>query len=225
MLLLSVKPQHESVIGKGFHLVLSEQLITYIKERQILREVRRHSQQRVKNQVRNHTEWLKTIEGTPGVTVTDHSHLSTQGTKKVVFWVSLRLLIVLAAATAKSLQSCPTLCDPIDSSPSGSPIPGILQARSLEWEAISFSNAWKWKVKVKSLSRVQLFVSPWNTAYPGSSVHGIFQASILEWGAVTLKQVKSLDIQSECLSKERVLSCQVGGNRGGALPMSLTIVS
>ena len=59
--------------------------------------------------------------------------------------------------TAKSLQSCPTLCDPIDSSPPGSPIPGILQARTLEWVAISFSNAWKWKVKVKSLSRVRLY--------------------------------------------------------------------
>ena len=57
-----------------------------------------------------------------------------------------------AAAAAKSLQSCPTLCDPIDSSPPGSPVPGILQARTLEWVAISFSNAWKWKVKVKSLS-------------------------------------------------------------------------
>ena len=61
---------------------------------------------------------------------------------------------------AKSLQSCPTLCDPIDGSPPGSPVPGILQARMLEWVAISFSNAWKWKVKVKSLSRVQLFATP-----------------------------------------------------------------
>ena len=59
-------------------------------------------------------------------------------------------------AAAKSLQSCPTLCDPIDGSPPGFPIPGILQARTLEWVAISFSNAWKWKAKVKSLSRVQL---------------------------------------------------------------------
>ena len=57
-----------------------------------------------------------------------------------------------AAAAAKSLHSCPTLCDPVDGSPPGSPIPGILQARTLEWVAISFSNAWKWKVKVKSLS-------------------------------------------------------------------------
>ena len=68
------------------------------------------------------------------------------------------------AAAAKSLQSCPTLCDPIVSSPPGSPIPGILQARTLEWGAISFSNAWKWKVKVKSLSRARLCATPWTAA-------------------------------------------------------------
>ena len=62
------------------------------------------------------------------------------------------------AATAKSLQSCLILCDSIDSSPPGSPIPGILQARTLEWVAISFSNAWKWKVKVKLLSHVTWLV-------------------------------------------------------------------
>ena len=69
------------------------------------------------------------------------------------------LMMYSAAAAAKSLQSCPTLCDPIDGSPTGSPVPGILQARTLEWVAISFSNAWKWKVKGKSLSRVQLLVT------------------------------------------------------------------
>ena len=69
------------------------------------------------------------------------------------------------AAAAKSLQSCPTLCDPIDGSPPGSAIPGILQARVLEWVAISFSNVWKWKMKVKSLSHVQLSVTPWTAAY------------------------------------------------------------
>ena len=72
---------------------------------------------------------------------------------------------VHAAAAAKSLQSCLTLCDPIDGSPSGFPIPGILQARTLEWVAFSFSNAWKWKVKVKSLSRVQLLATSWTAAY------------------------------------------------------------
>ena len=70
-----------------------------------------------------------------------------------------------SAAAAKSLQSCPTLCDPIDGSPPGSSIPGILQARTLEWVAISFPNAGKWKVKVKSLSRAQLVATPWTAAY------------------------------------------------------------
>ena len=67
--------------------------------------------------------------------------------------------------SAESLQSCPTLCDPTDGSPPGSPVPGILQARTLEWVAISFSNAWKWKAKVKLLSPVQLLATPWTAAY------------------------------------------------------------
>ena len=83
----------------------------------------------------------------------------------------------LAAAAAKSLQSCPNLCDPIDGSPPGSPDPEILQARTLEWVVISFSNAWKWKVKVKLLSRVRpqrphglqpsRLLHPWD--FPGKS--------------------------------------------------------
>ena len=68
-------------------------------------------------------------------------------------------------ATAKLLQSCPTLCDPIDGSPLGSPVPGILQARTLEGVAIAFSNAWKWKVKVKSLSGIRLLATPWTVAH------------------------------------------------------------
>ena len=70
-----------------------------------------------------------------------------------------------AAAAAKSLQSCLILCYPIDGSPPGSPVPGILQARTLEWVAIFLSKAWKWKVKVKSLSRVWLLATPWTAAY------------------------------------------------------------
>ena len=66
---------------------------------------------------------------------------------------------------AKSLQSCPTLCNPIDGSPPGSAVPGILQARTLEWVAISFSNAWKWKEKVKSLSPIWFKATPWTAAY------------------------------------------------------------
>ena len=82
--------------------------------------------------------------------------------KNLALW---RYAAAAAAAAAKSLQSCPTLCDPIDGSPPGSPISGILQARTLEWVAISFSNVWKWKVTVKSLSRVWLFATPWTEAY------------------------------------------------------------
>ena len=79
--------------------------------------------------------------------------------------MSISCLSYYAAAAAKLLQSCPTLCDPIDGSPPGSPVSGILQARTLEWVAISFSNTWKWKMKVQSLSRVRLFVTPWTAAY------------------------------------------------------------
>ena len=79
---------------------------------------------------------------------------------------------VSAAAAAKSVQSCLTLWDPIDTSPPGSPVPGILQARTLEWVAISFCNAWKWKVKVKSLSRVRLLETPWTEAYQAPPTMG-----------------------------------------------------
>ena len=78
-----------------------------------------------------------------------------------------------AAAAAKSLQSCLTLCDPIDGSSPRSPVPGTLQARTLEWVAISFSNVWKWKVKVKSLSRVWLLATPWTAAYQAPPPMGI----------------------------------------------------
>ena len=80
------------------------------------------------------------------------------------FWLSGTIEAFAAAAAAKSLQSCLTLCDPIDGSPPGSPVPGILQARVLEWAAISFSNAWKWKVKMKSLSHAWLLATPWTAA-------------------------------------------------------------
>ena len=89
-----------------------------------------------------------------------------------------------AAAAAKSLQSRPTLCDPIDGSPPGSPIPGILQARTPEWAAISFSNVWKWKVKVKSLSRVWLLATPWTTAHQASPSMGFSRQEY--WSGVPL---------------------------------------
>ena len=87
-------------------------------------------------------------------------------------------------SAAKSLQSCPTLCDPINGSPPGSPIPGILQARTLEWVAISFSNAWKWKVKVKSLSRVRPSVTPWTAAFQALTSMGFSKQEY--WSGVPL---------------------------------------
>ena len=89
-----------------------------------------------------------------------------------------------AAAAAKSLQSCPTLCDPIDRSPPDSPVPGILQARTLEWVAISFSNAWKWKVKVKSLSHAQTSATPWTAAHQAPPSMGFSRQEY--WSGVPL---------------------------------------
>ena len=89
-----------------------------------------------------------------------------------------------AAAAAKSLQSCPTLCDPRDGSPPDSPVPGILQARTLEWIAISFSNAWKWKVKEKSLSRVRLLATPQTAAYKAPPSMGFARQEY--WSGVPL---------------------------------------
>ena len=94
-------------------------------------------------------------------------------------WYSLPL-----ADAAKLLQSCPTLCDPINISPPGSPVPEILQARTLEWVAISFSNAGKWKVKVKSLSHVQLLVTPWTAAYQAPPSTGFSRQEY--WSGVPL---------------------------------------
>ena len=92
--------------------------------------------------------------------------------------------IPAAAAAAKSLQSCPTLCDPIDGSPPGSPVPGILQASTLEWVAISFSNAWKWKVKVKSLSLVRPSATPWTAAFQAPPSMGFSRQEY--WSGVPL---------------------------------------
>ena len=99
--------------------------------------------------------------------------------------LSLFLIFLYStAAAAKLLQSCPTLCDPIEGSPPGSPIPGILQARPLEWVAISFSNAWKWKVKVKSLSRVWLLATPWTAAHQAPPSMGVSRQEY--WSGVPL---------------------------------------
>ena len=91
---------------------------------------------------------------------------------------------VTAAAAAKLLQSCPTLCDPIDGSPPGPDVPGILQARILERVAISFSNAWKWKVKVKLLSHVRLLVTPWTAAHQAPPPMGFSRQEY--WSGVPL---------------------------------------
>ena len=87
--------------------------------------------------------------------------------------VLAHLFDYVGATATKSLQSCLTLCDPIDSSPPGSPVPGILQARTLEWVAISFSNAWNWKVKVKSLSRVRPSGTPCTAAHQAPPSMGL----------------------------------------------------
>ena len=108
-------------------------------------------------------------------------HQINQTNKNLMHHVTFMLA---AATAAKSLQSCPTLCKPIDGSPPGSPVPGILQARTLEWVAISFSNAWKWKVKVKSPSRVRLFETPWTAAHQAPPSTGVFRQEY--WSGVPL---------------------------------------
>ena len=109
------------------------------------------------------------------------------GSRTVESWLGEFLSITLlacAAAAAKSSQSCLTLCDTIGSSPTGSPIPGILQARTPEWVASSFSNAWKWKVKVKSLSYVGLLATSWTVAFQAPPSMGFSRQEY--WSGVTL---------------------------------------
>ena len=98
-------------------------------------------------------------------------------------WLSSYIFVYICAA-AKSPQSCPTLCDPLDGSPPGSPVPGILQARTLEWVAISFSNAWRWKVKVKLLSCVRLLATPWTAAHQAPPSMGFSRQKY--WSGVPL---------------------------------------
>ena len=105
------------------------------------------------------------------------------------------LVLILLDCSAKSLQSCPTLCDPIDSSPPGSPVPGILQARILEWVAILFSNAWKWKVKSEVAQSCLILHDPMVCRPPDSSIHGIFQARVLEWGAIAFSMFYAIITQ------------------------------
>ena len=119
------------------------------------------------------------------------------------------------AAAAKSLQSCLTLCDPIDGSPPGSTIPEILQARTLEWAAISYSNAWKWKVKVKSLSRVWVLATAWTAAYQASPSMGFSRQE--HWrGCHFLLQCMKVESESEvtqsCLTLSNPMDCSLPGS-------------
>ena len=116
-------------------------------------------------------DWLDLL----AVQETLKSLLQHHSSKASILWCSAFFIVQLShVAAAKSLQLCPTLCNPIDDSPPGSPIPGILQARTLEWVAISFSNAGKWKVKAKLLSRVRPSATPWTAAYQGPPSMGFF---------------------------------------------------
>ena len=132
-----------------------------------------------------------------------------------------------AAAAAKLLQSCPTLCKPGDGSPPGSPVPGILQARTLEWVAISFSNAWKWKVKVKLLSCARLPATPWTAAYQAPASMGVSRKE--SWSGVPLpsprptaeepiEPTQAYDLQSCRIIKwvffDCLFVCEFGAERG-----------
>ena len=110
----------------------------------------------------------------------------SMGVSRQEYWsgVPLPSPPIHTAAAAKSLQSCPTLCDPIDGSPPGSPGPGILQARTLEWVAISFSNAWRVKSESEVAQSCPTVSDPMNCSLPDSSAHRIFQARVLEWVAI-----------------------------------------
>ena len=149
-----------------------------------------------------HLTWLESTCKTclpvlGGTSLSHFSYFSLRLLESVLLWMVYRsdkelggvcmcvcVCAAAAAAAARSLQSCPTLCDPIDGSPPGSPVPGILQARILDWIAISFSNAWKWKVKVKSLSSVRLLATPWTAAYEAPLCMGFSRQEY--WSGVPL---------------------------------------
>ena len=134
------------------------------------------------------------------------------------FWSGVSLFGA-AAAAAKSLQSCPTLCDPIDGSSPGSPIPGILQARTLEWVATSFSNAWQWKVKVKLLSHVQLLAALWTAAHQAPLSMGFSRQQY--WSGVPLPSPNQ-DLQYH---RELLLGCSDWSTRVYSPDMSVASAS
>ena len=112
--------------------------------------------------------------------------------------------LTTAAATAKLLQSCSTLCNPIDGSPPASPVPGILQARTLKWVAISFSSAWKWKVKVKSLSCARLLATPWTSAYQAPPSMGFSRQEY--WSGLPLPSPALTTLQPQIKACAHLLS-------------------
>ena len=120
-----------------------------------------------------------------------------------IWWWQGLQAIMSSAAAAKSLQSCPTLWDLTDGSPTGSPVPGILQARTLEWVAISFSNAWKWKAKVKLLSYVRLLATSWTVAYPAPISMRFSRQE--HWSGLP---VPSLQLCLNCLQCKHVLKAK-----------------
>ena len=137
--------------------------------------------------------WNKYIKNSSSITAQHKKAklLNRYLTREVTEWVTKEMQIkptVNSCVAAKSLQSCLTLCDPIDGSPPGSPVPGILQVRTPEWVAISFSNAWKWKVKVKSLSYIRLFATPWTAAYQAPESIGFSRQEY--WSGVPLPSLE-----------------------------------
>ena len=139
-------------------------------------------------------------------TILDSANFSSK-IRGCEFWVFIIIIFGIIfndAAAAKSLQSCPTLCDPIDGSPPGFPVPGILQARTLEWVAISFSNASKWKVKRKSVVSDSSW--PHGCSLPGSSIHAIFQPRTLEWGAIAFSEYLMIDVYSLTVKQWQILT-------------------
>ena len=134
--------------------------------------------------------------------------------------VCVHIIYPLHAAAAKSLQSSPTLCNPTDGSPSGFSVPGILQAITLEWVTISFSNAWKWKLKVKLLSCVQLFATPWTAAYQAPPFIGFSRQEY--WSGVPVPSPHPLHGSAQMsLEVESCLMLQIRAQAANALILAL----
>ena len=137
-----------------------------------------------------HSRMLSTIAEEKLAHILSYTWVHWHSAHIFFFIYSTNIYYVPAAAAAKSLQSCLTLCDPIDGSLSGSSVPGILQARTLEWVAISFSSAWKWKVKVKPLSRVRLLATPWTTAHQAPPSMGFSRQEDPKYWASSKEQLR-----------------------------------